>query len=143
MRYLKDILLGILFGYLLGRAGVTEYAHILGMFSLTDFHMYGVLGTAVPTAGVLLWWMKKNKVRTAEGAVISIPRRARHPGNLPGGILFGIGWAITGACPGTSLVQVGTGHLLAGVTVAGLLVGLGLYTPIHNRFFTWQVDVCG
>ena len=136
------VFLGLIFGYILGRGGVAEFSHVKGMFLLEDFHMYGVLGTAVPLAGLLIVWMEKRKVKSVDGEPINVPRRRRHPGNLPGGVLFGAGWALTGACPGTSLVQVATGHLLAFATVAGILVGVGFYPVIHRRFFDWVPDSC-
>jgi uncharacterized membrane protein YedE/YeeE len=68
--------------------------------------------------------------------------RPVHPGIVPGGVLFGVGWALTGACPAIPLVQVAEGKLWALATLAGVVVGTALYRAIHARFFRWDVGSC-
>ena len=135
-----SLFLGALFGWIASRAGITDFSHITGMFALRDFHMFGVLGVAVTFIAIGLALLKGKP--TLSGRPLALKPRTRHPGNFPGGMIFGAGWAITGACPGTSLVQVGMGHWGSLFTVAGLVIGILLYRPIHRRFFNWSTDSC-
>ena len=136
-----NLLLGVLFGFILTRAGVADFGHVTGMFSLTDFHMYGVIGTAVPIGALGLYILRNQP--GFNGRRLPPPKKARHPGNLPGGLLFGLGWALTGACPGTSLVQLASGHWSAIVTIIGASAGIFAYRVVHKRYFSWNLDTCG
>ena len=68
--------------------------------------------------------------------------RPIHPGTLPGGVLFGLGWAVCGACPAVALVQMGEGQLGGAFTFAGILAGNWVYAAVHERFFRWTPGVC-
>lgn len=136
-----NVLMGMLLGFILNRAGVAEFDHVTGMFALTDFHMFGVIGLAVPVGALGLFLLRGKK--SVNGQTLPPPRKARHPGNFPGGLLFGIGWALTGACPGTSFVQLGSGHWGAAVTITGAIVGMFAYRALHKRYFSWPLDSCG
>jgi uncharacterized membrane protein YedE/YeeE len=138
-----NVAMGLFFGIAFSRTGVHEFDHIHGMFTFSDFHMYGVLGSAVAVAAVGLFVFRKSKMKMANGLSFAGKRKELSAGNVPGGLLFGVGWAITGACPGTSFLQVGSGYLLGLATLAGLSVGVLVYRPVHKRLFSWEADTCG
>jgi hypothetical protein len=123
---------GVLFGFVLSRARVTDYDTIAGMFRLTDLHLFGVIGAAIPTAALGLWLLRRGGNRTVTGAVAELRPKPWSRGLVPGGLLFGAGWALTGACPGTVLAQVGEGKLIALVSIIGMLVGTYLYGRIRS-----------
>lgn len=116
-------LFGALFGFVLSRGRVSDYDTIAGMFRLTDLHLFGVIGAAIGTAALGLWLIRRGGNRTITGDPVEVRRKPWQRGVFSGGLLFGAGWALTGACPGTSLVQVGEGKLLAIFTVAGIVLG--------------------
>jgi uncharacterized protein len=118
---------GIVFGFVLSRARVTDYDVIAAMFRLVDFHLFGVIGSAIATAALGLWLLRRTGNTTIAGAPIEVRRKPWQRGAIWGGLLLGSGWALSGACPGTSLVQVGEGKVVALFTVAGILVGTYLY----------------
>jgi uncharacterized membrane protein YedE/YeeE len=125
-------LFGVLFGFVLSRARVTDYDTIAGMFRLTDLHLFGVIGSAIPIAAVGLWLLRRAGNRTLGGATAEVRPKPWNRAALPGGVLFGAGWALTGACPGTALAQIGEGKLVALLSVAGMLVGTYLYGWIRS-----------
>jgi len=125
-------LFGMLFGFVLSRARVTDYDTIAGMFRLTDLHLFGVIGTAIPVAALGLWLLRRGGSRTVTGAPADVRPKPWSRGALPGGILFGAGWALTGACPGTAIAQVGEGKLIALVSVLGMLAGTYVYGWIRS-----------
>jgi uncharacterized membrane protein YedE/YeeE len=86
-------------------------------------HLFGVIGAAIGTAAVGLWLVRRGGNRTITGDDVEVWRKAWQPGVFSGGLVLGAGWALSGACPGTSLVQVGEGKLLALFTVAGIVLG--------------------
>ena len=135
--------LGLVFGFFLTRAGAFEFTHVRGMFELRDFHLFGILGVAVPLAGLGIYLMQYLGVHSPDGRPIKIAQRKRHPGNLPGGILFGMGWAVTGICPGTSLAQAGSYAGMGIVSIVGMALGMVVYRIVHDRYFSWEYDSCG
>jgi uncharacterized membrane protein YedE/YeeE len=120
------VILGTLFGFVLSRSGAADYDFIQGMFLLTNFQLYGIIGAAVAVTAPGLWLIKRYG-RTAGGEPISIELKPLHRGNVAGGVLFGIGWAITGMCPGPILVNVGEGKVYALAALAGALVGAAIF----------------
>jgi uncharacterized protein len=127
---------GALFGFALSRARATDYDTIAGMFRLTDFHLVGVIGSAIATAAVGFWLLRRSGNRTATGQPIELGDKPWRPGAVWGGLTFGAGWALSGACPGTALAQVGEGKLVALVTVAGILGGTYIYGHVRSRLGT-------
>jgi uncharacterized membrane protein YedE/YeeE len=126
-------LFGILFGFVLSRARATDYDTIAGMFRLTDLHLMLVIGGAIATAALGLWVLRRRGNLTASGQPVEMRRKPWHRGAIWGGLVFGAGWALSGACPGTSLVQVGEGKLVALFTVAGILVGTYAYGWVRSN----------
>jgi len=117
---------GALFGFLLSAARATDYTAIHGMFRLTDLHLFGVIGVAVATAAFGLWLVRRAGARALGGAPISLAHKPFHNAVFAGGIVFGLGWALSGTCPGTALAQLGEGKLYALATVLGIVGGTWL-----------------
>lgn len=127
---------GLAFGFVLSRSGAADYDYIQGMFLFTNPQLYLILGGAVLTTAVGLQVLRRVG-RTATGEAITIKPKAMHRGNLVGGALFGVGWALTGMCPGPIIVNVGEGKVYALAAFAGVLTGTWLvgrfYEPISGR----------
>jgi uncharacterized membrane protein YedE/YeeE len=126
------IILGTIFGYVLSRSGAADYDYIQGMFLFERFQLYGIIGTAVAVAAPGLWLIKR-RGRTLRGFPIAIERKPLHRGNVAGGLLFGVGWSMTGMCPGPILVNVGEGKVYALAALAGALVGAGAFGALYQR----------
>jgi uncharacterized protein len=129
------LLLGTVFGFLLSRSGAADYNYIQGMFLFETFQLYGIIGTAVVlTATGLL--VIKWRGRTVAGAPIEIEMKPMHRGTAVGGLLFGIGWSLTGMCPGPILVNIGEGKVYALAAMAGALTGAALFGIVYERIQT-------
>jgi uncharacterized membrane protein YedE/YeeE len=123
--------LGVVFGFALSRGGASDFDFIQRMFLLESFQLYGIIGTAVAVALPGLWWLKR-RGKTAAGQAIHLTDKPRHGGTVLGGALFGVGWAMTGMCPGPIFVNLGEGKLYALAAIAGALTGawlLGVQYP--------------
>jgi uncharacterized membrane protein YedE/YeeE len=130
------VLFGTAFGWVLSRSGAADYDFIQGMFLLENFQLYGIIGTAVAVTAPGLWLLKRAG-RTATGQPLRVTPKPRHPGNVVGGVLFGIGWSITGMCPGPILVNLGEGKVYALGALAGVLVGAGVFGTLYQRLAGW------
>ena len=117
------LLCGSVFGLLLSRARATDYDAIVAMFRLSDLHLMGVIGVAIGVAGVGLYLLRRSGIKALPGCDIGVRPKPYHKWVFVGGLVFGAGWALTGACPGTSLAQIGEGKLYALFTVGGILAG--------------------
>jgi uncharacterized membrane protein YedE/YeeE len=126
------LLLGTAFGFVLSRSGAADYNYIQAMFLFEEFQLYGIMGTAVALAAPALWAVKRIG-RTWRGPVAIGPPRRFTPGNVAGGLLFGIGWSIAGMCPGPIFVNLGEGKLYALATLAGALAGAGVFGALYDR----------
>ena len=100
------LVLGAIFGFVLSRSGAADYDFIQGMFLLTNFQLYGIIGSAVAFTAPALWLLKRYG-KTLTGKPLVIELKPGHRGNIVGGVLFGVGWSITGMCPGPILVNIG------------------------------------
>ena len=121
--------LGVAFGFVLTRAEVVSWFRIQEMFHFQSFRMFGIIGSAVATAALSLQLLKRLGVRTLQGEAISIPPRPLGSGirYALGGTLFGIGWALTGACPGPMFSLVGSGVTVLLVAILSALAGTWAY----------------
>lgn len=126
------VLFGTAFGWVLSRSGAADYDFIQGMFLLENFQLYGIIGSAVAVTAPGLWLLKRAG-RTATGQPLRVAPKPRHPGNVVGGVLFGVGWSITGMCPGPILVNIGEGKVYALGALAGVLVGATLFGVLYER----------
>jgi len=102
------------------------------MFRFQGFQMYGIFMTAIPTATLGIFIIKKFKIRTLDGEFVDIPKKKFHFGYIFGSILFGIGWGLTGACPGPIYVQIGSGVSIALVTLLSALAGTWVYSYLKE-----------
>lgn len=130
---LKYLGAGILFGIILVKAEVISWFRIQEMFRLQSFHMYGVIGSAVAVGILSVWLIKKYKIKTIYGEPIEFVPKKFNKGNIYGGLIFGFGWAITGACPGPLFAQIGTGATVVMVTLLSAVAGTWIYGKLRDR----------
>jgi uncharacterized membrane protein YedE/YeeE len=131
--YLRFLLLGTLFGIVLVKGEVISWFRIQEMFRFQSFHMYGVIGSAVLVGIISVKIIKKFSIKSIDGENISLPTKHFHKGQIFGGLLFGFGWALTGACPGPLFAQIGAGF---SVVIAGLLsavAGTWVYGLLQHK----------
>ena len=131
------LVLGTVFGFVLSRSGAADYGFIQGMFLFTEFQLYGILAAGVGLTAPGIWLIKR-RGRTLFGRPVAIELKALHRGNVAGGLIFGVGWSLTGMCPGPILVNIGEGKVYALAALAGALVGAGLlgsFYPVVQRPF--------
>ena len=134
MKFIKYLLVGIVFGITLTKAEIISWYRIYEMFRFQSFHMYGVIGTAVVLGIVIIQLIKRSGLKSIEGEDISIPpKEIGWKRYLFGGIIFGLGWALTGACPGPLFIQVGNGFLVMIVAIAAALLGTYCYGLLRHR----------
>jgi hypothetical protein len=120
--------LGIVFGFLLSRAGATTYDYYAELFLFRDLQLMWVIGAAVLVAAPAILVLKRARVRTLLGhSPIAFQAKPRRPGLVGGSLLLGVGWGLTAACPGTVLAMLGEGKVGALFTIIGILLGTWLY----------------
>lgn len=124
---LKYAVAGILFGIILVKAEVISWFRIQEMFRFQSFHMFGVIGSAVVVGIISVWLIKKFKVKTIYKEPIEFVSKKFNKGNVYGGLIFGFGWAITGACPGPLFAQIGTGATVIIITLLSAIAGTWVY----------------
>lgn len=129
----KYLLAGTLFGIILVKAEVISWFRIQEMFRLQSFHMYGVIGSAVVTGMISILIIKKFKIKTIYGEGIVIPNKTFNKGQIYGGLLFGFGWALTGACPGPLYAQLGTGATVTIITILSAITGTWVYGKLRDK----------
>jgi uncharacterized membrane protein YedE/YeeE len=127
MRNLKYLLIGIVFGLALTKGEAISWYRIQEMFRFESFHMYGIFMTAVPVGAISIFLLTKFNARTTEGEVIQKPVKVYHHGLIIGGLIFGFGWALTGACPGPLYAQTGAGYTVTIATFFAALAGTWTY----------------
>jgi len=125
--YIKYMIIGILFGIVLVKGQVISWFRIQEMFRLQSFHMFGVIGSAIITGMISVWLIKKFNIKTIYGEPIHIHRKQFNKGQVYGGLLFGFGWALTGACPGPLFAQIGNGATVTIVTLLSAIAGTWAY----------------
>jgi uncharacterized membrane protein YedE/YeeE len=122
MKNLKYLLVGTFFGLVLTKGEAISWYRMQEMFRFESFHMFGIFMTAIPVGALSLFIIRKLNLKTVDGSAIEMPKKVYHSGIVIGSLIFGFGWALTGACPGPIYAQIGTGSL---VTIATLLAALG------------------
>ena len=130
---LKYLLAGSMFGIILVKAEVISWFRIQEMFRLQSFHMYGVIGSAVVVGILSIRIIKKFNIKTIYGEPIEIPDRAFNKGQIYGGLIFGFGWALTGACPGPLFAQIGTGATVIIVSLFSAIAGTWVYGKFREK----------
>ncbi len=132
--YLYYAVLGLGMGFVVARIGFADYDELHKMFIFSDLRMLFSFSGAVLLSMLILAPLSKK-----------IPKQNKifQPGTIPGSMLFGFGWAISGACPSLVFVQLGSGKLAAIVTLVGIYIGVLLHKKIHARYFRWDTGSCG
>jgi uncharacterized protein len=130
---IKYLVAGILFGVILVKSEVISWFRIQEMFRLQSFHMYGVIGSAVITGIISVQVIKRFNIKTVNGERIMLSQKKFHKGQVYGGLLFGFGWALTGACPGPIFAQIGTGAIVILVTLISAIAGTWLYGLLREK----------
>jgi uncharacterized membrane protein YedE/YeeE len=133
LHYIQYILVGIFFGILLVKGEVISWFRIQEMFRFQSFHMYGVIGSAVLTGMISILLLKKFHVKALNGESIVFPVKKFSKGNIYGGLLFGFGWAMTGACPGPLYAQIGTGAVVVIFTLLSAIAGTWVYGLLQKK----------
>ena len=130
---LKYMVVGIIFGIAFVKAEIISWFRIQEMFRLDSFHMYGVIGTGVMLGMIFVQLIKRFNIKTLSGEEIVIPKKEFHKGQIYGGLIFGLGWAITGACPGPLFAQIGSGYSVIIVTFLSATVGVWVYGYFRDK----------
>ena len=130
---LKYLFFGLIFGIVLIKAEVVSWFRIQEMFRLQSFHMFGVIGSAVVVGAISVFIIKKFKIKSIQGEEIILPEKTFNKGQIYGGLLFGFGWAMTGACPGPLFAQLGYGAASISVTILMAILGTWVYGKLREK----------
>ncbi|WP_291869597.1 DUF6691 family protein [Maribacter sp.] len=134
MKFLKFLIVGILFGIILVKSEAVSWYRIFEMFKFQSFHMYGIIGSAVGLGILSIYIIKKTKIKNIEGTKIEIPTKDKGFVNyLLGGSIFGLGWALAGACPGPMYILVGTGVFSILLVIAAATLGTFVYGILKDK----------
>lgn len=133
MKNLKYLFLGVLFGIVLVKSQVVSWFRIQEMFRLQAFHMYGTIGSAIVVGMISILLIKRFNLKTIDKRSIVIPDKKFHWGNVWGGLIFGLSWAITGVCPGPLFAQIGSGFLVIAVTLLSAIGGTWVYGLLREK----------
>ncbi|MFY7741230.1 MAG: DUF6691 family protein [Flavobacterium sp.] len=134
MKLFKFFLVGILFGIVLTKTEAVSWYRIYEMFHFQSFHMYGIIGTAIATGLIGVQYIKRKKVKDVDGNPIEI--LDKEDGNMRywlGGILFGLGWALVGSCPGPIFILLGAGIYNVAFVLLGAIFGTFLYGLFKDK----------
>jgi uncharacterized membrane protein YedE/YeeE len=143
MQKFYSLVLGILFGLAISKANATDYNYIIDMFLFKNFYLYGVITFAIITVSSGVFILKKLKAKDITGKKMEFPVKPAKKGLVLGAILFGIGWAITGTCPGPAITMVGEGKLTALVTLVGIFAGTYAHSLYASNSKEKVDDTCG
>ena len=133
LRMLGYLLVGAYFGIVLIKGQVADWFRIQEMFHLAAFHMFGVIGSAIAVAALGYWLLRKTGIHASDGTAVGVAVKQENKGQIYGGILFGFGWAIIGACPGPLYALLGAGFPVAIVLIGAALVGTWVYGLLQPR----------
>ena len=129
----KYLAVGIVFGIVFIKAEVVSWFRIQEMFRLQSFHMFGVIGAAVAVGVLSVWLIRKYNVKTIHGEEIHFHPKKFNKGQIIGGLLFGFGWAMTGACPGPLFAQIGMGVFVITVVLLSAIAGTWVYGYFRDK----------
>lgn len=133
-KYISYLLIGILFGIIMTKSEAISWFRIQEMFRFQSFHMYGIIGTAVILGAIVTALIKRYEVRTTQGSrILFSPKQMSITRYLAGGIIFGLGWALSGACPGPMYTLVGAGIPVFLVIIASAVLGTMVYGAVRSK----------
>lgn len=130
---IKYLVVGLFFGMVFVKAEIISWFRIQEMFRLQSFHMYGVIGSAVIVGILSVWLIKRFNIKTLNGEKIEFHPKKFNKGQIFGGLIFGLGWAMTGACPGPLFAQIGTGATVIIVTLLSAIAGTWVYGYFREK----------
>jgi uncharacterized membrane protein YedE/YeeE len=130
---IKYLIVGISFGFIFVKAEIVSWFRIQEMFRFQSFHMYGVIGSAVIVGMISVWIIKKFKIKSIQGEPIVIQDKTFNKGQIYGALIFGFGWALTGACPGPLFAQIGTGATVVSITLLSAILGTWVYGYFRDK----------
>jgi uncharacterized protein len=133
MKYFKYLIVGIVFGLTLTKTEAVSWFRIQEMFRFQSFHMYGIIGSAILVAMISILIIKRFKIKSIQGEDILIPDKKFNKGAIFGGTIFGMGWALAGACPGPLYALVGAGYTVVLVVIASALLGTWTYSYLRPK----------
>jgi uncharacterized membrane protein YedE/YeeE len=134
MKGFKFIIAGVVFGVIMAKSEAISWYRIQEMFRFQSFHMYGIIGTAVILGTFSVYLIKRFDIRDWQGNAIVIPDKDKSwTKYISGGLIFGLGWALTGACPGPMFVNIGYGFITMIIVVIGALAGTYLYGLLKSK----------
>lgn len=133
MKLIRYYLVGLVFGVVLTKSEAVSWFRIYEMFRFGSFHMYGIIGSAVVVGILAIWFIKKYKLSEVEMPMALIPKKRRFVAPAAGGIIFGCGWALTGACPGPLFILLGNGYAIALVVILSAMMGTFVYGLLRPR----------
>jgi uncharacterized membrane protein YedE/YeeE len=131
--YFMVLLMGVYLGILFTKSEVAHWQRIHDMFLFREARMYLIIATAIVVAMISMLLIKRFAIKSIQGAPIKYEAKPYHTGVIIGGMLFGAGWAIAGACPGPIYAQIGGGQLMALFTLAGAILGMFTYAALKPR----------
>jgi uncharacterized membrane protein YedE/YeeE len=130
---IKYLMVGLFFGIVLVKAELVSWFRIQEMFRLQSFHLFGIIGSAVTVGMISVFLIKKFNIKTIHGEPVKISPKEFNKGQIYGGLLFGFGWAITGACPGPLFAQIGTGTTVVIATLLSAIAGTWVYGYFREK----------
>ena len=133
MKNFVFIVFGMVFGIVLTKSEVISWFRIQDMFLFKEAHMYLIIGSAVVVGAISMQILKRLNLKSVGGEELEYQGKTYHHGFIIGGFIFGIGWAITGACPGPIFAQIGAGEFPALFTLAGGVLGAFLYHSFKSK----------
>lgn len=128
----KYLVVGLMFGVIFVKAEVISWFRIQEMFRLQSFHMYGIIGSAVVVGIISVWLIKMLRIKTIYGEAITFTPKKFNKGQIYGGLIFGLGWGLTGACPGPLFAQIGTGATVVSVVLLSAIGGTWVYGKLRD-----------
>jgi len=132
MRFMY-VILGIIFGITLFKSEAVSWYRIYEMFLFKSFQMYGIIGSAVAIGVVAVYLIKRSKCKSVSGEPIEVAPKKLSKGNIIGGVIFGLGWGLVGACPGPIYVLIGAGYSFVIIVFVSALVGTWVYSALRDK----------
>ncbi|MBD0833204.1 DUF6691 family protein [Aestuariibaculum sediminum] len=134
MKFIKFLLVGIFFGIVLTKSEAVSWYRIYEMFRFQSFHMYGIIGTAIASGVLFLQLAKRGTIKSIKGADIFVPKKDKSIARyIIGGTIFGLGWALVGACPGPMYILLGAGYYTIAIVIIAAIIGTFIYGVVKNK----------
>ncbi|WP_034893965.1 DUF6691 family protein [Gillisia sp. Hel_I_29] len=134
MKYITYVFIGFFFGIIMYKSEAASWFRIYEMFEFGSFHMYGIIGSALLIGVLGVQIIKRKNIKAMGGQEMQLnPKEMSIPRYLIGGIIFGLGWALAGACPGPMYVLAGSGYISILVVIAAALFGTFVYGLLRHK----------